>query len=923
MRCFLACVCLATLGLLPAQQSRIATPIDGSRTVILGGSARSEAGRGYDEGKLEPSLVVPAVTIHVRPTAAQQRALEQLLSEQQDPTSTNYHRWLTPEEYAERFGASPGDIEKISDWLRAQGFQILNVARGRHWLTFSGSVEQLKNAFHVDLHRYRVDGAAHYASANEPAIPLALAGLVSRMRGLDNFKLKPRFLRNRPEFNLEGTHFMAPDDFATIYDSTKLYQAGIDGSGQSLVIVGQTDIKMADIAQFRDQFGLPAINLEQVLVPGQTDPWVSSGDLPEADLDIEWSGAVARNAKIIYVYAGDVVTSLTYAVDQNLAPVISMSYGNCEASNLVDLPMLQQIAQQANAQGITWLAAAGDAGAGDCDTTDPAENGYAVDAPGSIPEITSVGGTEFVESGGVYWSKTNSSSYGSALSYIPERVWNDVPAEGSLAAGGGGASIYFAQPSWQTGAGVPHDGMRHVPDLALNASNYIDSYYYVSGGNVGGVGGTSAAAPTMAGIVALLNQYLTSSGAQSHPGVGNINPALYRIAARTPAAFHDVTQGSNVVPCAAGSPGCSGGHFGYSAGVGYDQGSGLGSPDAYNLVHAWTANAPENSAVVASIDHNPVFAQRADANGNQWAYQLKLSEEAGIGTTLTEFTIDGKSMDILATFGSAKVGPHGSISSRNSGFATLKVPAQVVFGFSGRDASGHAWTQQLTVPFDAAQVQLTVGGASNAASGQQAYAPGMIVSVYGSALGNYAQAAAVIPLPVYLAGFEAYVNNVSAPLYYVSPNQVNVQIPYETSPGPMTLTVGNPWVNVNYNLTVSAAAPGIFESEGMVAAPFSSAARGHLSTIFITGEGQLSPPLATGASPAAATPVSRLPKPLLPVSLTIGGLPASISFVGVPSGLAGVTQINYEVPGSAPPGLQPVVVTVGTASSRAALLNVQ
>jgi uncharacterized protein (TIGR03437 family) len=238
------------------------------------------------------------------------------------------------------------------------------------------------------------------------------------------------------------------------------------------------------------------------------------------------------------------------------------------------------------------------------------------------------------------------------------------------------------------------------------------------------------------------------------------------------------------------------------------------------------------------------------------------------------------------------------------------------------DAGGHQWAQQFSVPFSTTQVQLTVGGASNAASGRQAYAPGMIVSVYGAALGNFAQAASAIPLPEYLAGFEAYVNNVPAPLYYVSPDQVNIQIPYETSPGPMTLMVGNPYVNVNYSIQVTAAAPGIFQTDGMVSAPFSSAGRGQTTTLFITGEGQTNPGLADGTTPAVGTPTDQLPRPVLPVTVTVGGQTASTSFVGIPPGLVGVTQINYQVPANAPLGVQPVVVTVGTVASPAANLNV-
>ena len=149
---------------------------------------------------------------------------------------------------------------------------------------------------------------------------------------------------------------MAPDDFATIYDVAPLYTAGIDGTGQKLVIVGQTDINVSDIQAFRSKFNLPAINLQQILVPGQTDPGVIQDDLPEADLDLEWSGAVARGATIIFVNSGDVFTSVQEAIDQVYAPVISMSYGICEGANLVGLPSERQLAQQANLEGITWLA---------------------------------------------------------------------------------------------------------------------------------------------------------------------------------------------------------------------------------------------------------------------------------------------------------------------------------------------------------------------------------------------------------------------------------------------------------------------------------------------------------------------------------------------------------------------------------------
>ena len=165
-------------------------------------------------------------------------------------------------------------------------------------------------------------------------------------------------------------------------------------------------------------------------------------------------------------------------------------------------------------------------------------------------------------------------------------------------------------------------------------------------------------------------------------------------------------------------------------------------------------------------------------------------------------------------------------------------------------------------------------------------------------------------------------NGVTASLYYVSPDQVNLQIPYETQPGYATLTVGNPYANVNYTIKVVPAAPGIFTDNGFVFPPFSSAKRGVETALYITGEGQVSPALADGTTPSSTTPTNQLPKPVLPVTVTVANLPATIDFIGIPPGLVGVTQINYVVPAAAPLGAQPVVVTVGTAATPAAMLTV-
>ena len=308
------------------------------------------------------------------------------------------------------------------------------------------------------------------------------------------------------------------------------------------------------------------------------------------------------------MYSQNVFESLQYAIDQNLAPVMSLSYGGCEQGSPSSF---RTMAQQANAQGITWFNASGDSGAAGCDAGAVlASQGPAATFPADIPEVTAVGGTEFNDAGGTYWSTQNNANLKSALSYIPEKAWNDTQAGGSLAASGGGASTIYTKPWWQTGSGVPKDNARDVPDVSLTASATHGGYVMYSGGTLLSAGGTSAASPAFAGMVSILNHYLSAKGAISKPGLGNINPALYTLAQNTSGIFHDITAGDNIVPCAAGSKGCVNGSFGYTAGQGYDLATGLGSVDAYNLVTKWIGLPPSTgttttlSASPASIPAN-------------------------------------------------------------------------------------------------------------------------------------------------------------------------------------------------------------------------------------------------------------------------------------------------------------------------------
>lgn len=630
------------------QPDRIHGAIADGSIVALKSNVHPAAQPQNDEGPVDPGMKLDRIVMFFQSTPVQQADLKQFLKDLQNPSSPSYHKWLTPEQYAARFGLSRNDVAKIENWLTSQGFEIVQPARGRDWIAFSGTAELVEEAFHTEIHYYNVDGVKHFANSTNPSIPQALAGIVAGFHGLDDFRLKPLNIRTRkqngvanPFYSSGGFNNLAPSDIAAIYDIQALYNAGYAGGGQKLVVLGQTDINTTDISEFRAGFGLSANLPTSVLVPGDTDPG-QTGDLPEADLDLEWSGAVAQNASITFVIGGvagnqgGVFDAAQYAIDNNLAPVISLSYGGCEAANVTFIPFFEPILQQASTQGQTFLASSGDDGAAACDGTYPsgpvsvATYGPSVNYPASSQYVTGVGGTEFNEgSNSSYWS-CNPGNLGTACGYIPEMGWNDSDTTGTggvngpdLAASGGGKSSCgvesngnctggFPKPSWQTGTGVPADGVRDVPDVAISASANHDGYIFCSGGSCSSgianavsnnsiVGGTSASAPVFAGIVTLVNQYVAANGGTV--GLGNINQKLYQFASMAPSAFHDVTTGNNIVPCQSGSTGCPGsGQFGFTAGTGYDQVTGLGSVDANELARAF---APVSTATTLSLNPPP------------------------------------------------------------------------------------------------------------------------------------------------------------------------------------------------------------------------------------------------------------------------------------------------------------------------------
>ena len=460
-----------------AVQDRISGELNGGPSYALTRNVNHQAQPRFDQGPADLATRFQSVMLLTSPTASQEKQLTQLLAQQQDRKSPNYHKWLTPEQWADRFGLSVNDVNKITHWLADQGFTKIQVARGRNWFVFDGTAAQIQRTFGTEIHIYKLNGETHVANATAPKIPASLAGIVTGIRGLDNFYLKPRAILSnklRPNYyssTIQST-VLAPGDIATIYDINALYNSSIDGTGQKLAIIGQTDIYLADINDFRTNFGIGSTpiscttntngviiacndpHLQYVLANGVEDPGVpTSGDLAEADLDLEWSGAVARGAQVIFVntpvnttsgtvQGGGVWESWYYAVDQDLAPVISMSYGACEFfdNNIPNTGTSgdEYELQKANSLGITFVNSSGDTGAAECDPSQylsppdlygsSATGGYAVSYPASSPEVTGVGGTSISIADlqdSTYWNTSNGANDGSATGYVPEQAWND------------------------------------------------------------------------------------------------------------------------------------------------------------------------------------------------------------------------------------------------------------------------------------------------------------------------------------------------------------------------------------------------------------------------------------------------------------------------------------------------------------------
>ena len=713
---------------------RVTQAVNESNRVTLKGNTHPLATGKNMTGVAPDSLPMERMLLVLKRSADQESALRTFMTSQQSKSSPNFHQWLTPEQFGQQYGVSDSDIQAVTSWLQTHGFQVNRVAAGKMLIEFSGTAGQVREAFQTQIHKYTVKGQDHWANSTDPSIPAALAPVITGVNTLNNFG-KRAMIHNRGVFTksaasaeikplLTGTGCttingtpatcfgVGPADFATIYNVPSTVASAPAGMGQTIAIVGDSEICTGatlpagcttdDVQNFRKIFNLPAMT-PQIILDGPDPGLNQNGDELEGDLDVEYSGAVAPNAQILFVIAENTESSsgidlaAEHIVDYNLAPVMSESFGECEANlGSSGNEFYLDLWEQAAAQGITVIISAGDNGSAACDSSDAfpnvAEGGLNVNGIASTPFNVAAGGTDFdfTATGypNAFWNSTSNSTNGlSAKGYIPETTWNDSCAQSGIAGcngftfsppfspllqvvgGSGGQSSCvtdgcvdtYAKPSWQSGSGVPNDMVRDLPDISLFASSGLlsNSFYVLCSSDIGGtctpgsgpgipaggfnfsaVGGTSAVAPTFAGIMALVNQNMLAGG---HAGrQGNANFVLYPLSAAqtestcnsssnpgSTCVFNDVVKGNNSVPCDVTSIGncvspnsgpigilqsftCTSttctptGQPGFAAGTGYDLATGLGSINVTNLVNSWPGVVGSFTPTTTSLTLGPL-----------------------------------------------------------------------------------------------------------------------------------------------------------------------------------------------------------------------------------------------------------------------------------------------------------------------------
>lgn len=513
--------------------------------------------------------------------------LNALLAAQNDPLSSSYHRYLTPQEFTAEFGPTQDTVNNVVTYLRGQGIAVKSVSSNHTLINATTSVANAEQAFGVTLDDYVINGRAVYAPASDPTVPDSLGGAILNIAGLDNVaKYRHAAVQkiNAPATGPGGGY--TPSELRTAYDVNSLISNGDDGTGQTTAIFELDGYKGTDVNQYLSNYGLGSAKYSNVLVDGATN--TAGAGAIEVELDMEVISAIAPGAtQKIYIGPNSTTgVNDTYnkIVTDNTAKVTSISWGLCESSSgNSELAALDTIFAQGAAQGQAFFAASGDSGAYDCGGST-----LAVDSPADDPNVVGVGGTTLnVGSGGTYSS---------------ESAWGT-----GTQGGGGGISTYFNRPSYQTGTNLTNSH-RMVPDVSADANPSTGYSVYCSVTAAGcsssspwiSVGGTSAAAPLWAAIATDTNQYLAALG---KPTLGSASASIYRLynTSQTYSAYHDVTTGNNLY---------------YSATTGYDSATGIGSPDAWNIARDLSGSGGGGGTPTPTPTSTPTPTPTPNPGGN-------------------------------------------------------------------------------------------------------------------------------------------------------------------------------------------------------------------------------------------------------------------------------------------------------------------
>ena len=690
-----------------APRPLITQTVDESKLVTLKQSRHPLARPQFDIGTAPPDMPLDRMLLILNRDPEQEVAMRKLLDDQQDKLSPTYHKWLTPAEFGRRFGASDQDLQIVTAWLQSHGFEIERITHGRMIIEFSGTEAQVEDALHTQIHKYLVNGEEHWANASDPQIPAALAPAITGFWSLHDFrkqpklKISPEILKTkytpgkRPQTTLTGSngqviHALSPADYATIYNINPLYVNSEYGQGEHIAVVARSNLFQngQDIFNFESIFDPLCCGSVEIILDGPDPGDLGGGEEAEATLDATWSSAIAPAATVDFVVSASTSTtdgvdlSELYIVDNNLAPVMTESFGSCETSATpAEAIGISMVAEQAAAQGITYMVSSGDSGAAGCDNPNkaPAIKGLSVNVLASPQFTIAVGGTQFNEGNNPakFWNSKNGSELVSAISYIPENVWNESCAScqsPNLFSSGGGHSALFAKPTWQSGvSGIPNDTSRDLPDLSLTAALHDGYLLCLEGSCIPDaqgfislflIGGTSASAPSFAGIMALVDQ---QRGPQ-----GQANYVLYRLAAAEagslaqcnaastttlPAStcvFNDVTTGNNSVP----------GQTGFPAGTGYDLATGLGSVNVNNLVSQW--NTISFRATTATLTPGTITA----THGLPVSLTVAVAPNSGTGTPTGDVSLQTSSISAPGFVNPFAAVPAGFLALNNGSIST-------------------------------------------------------------------------------------------------------------------------------------------------------------------------------------------------------------------------------------------------------------